>query len=48
MEISQVIYRIEEITNDLRVHMIASPLDDIVETAIEELDELLAKCNEDL
>jgi len=48
MEISQVIYRIEEITNDLRVHMIASPLDDIVETAIAELDELLIVLNGEL
>ena len=48
MEKSQIIYQIEEITNSLRVHMIASPLDDIVETAIEELDELLKECNEDL
>ena len=48
MEISQIAYRIEEITSDLRVHMIASPLDDIVETAIEELDELLKECNEEL
>jgi len=48
MEISQVTYRIEEITNDLRVHMIASPLDDIVETAIAELDELLIVLNGEL
>ena len=48
MDISQIIYKIEEITNDLRVHMIASPLDDIVEMAIEELDELLKECNEEL
>ena len=48
MEISQIAYRIEEIANDLRVHMIASPLDDIVEMAIEALDELLKECNEEL
>ena len=48
MDISQIIYKLEDISSSLRVHLMASPLDDIVEMAIEELDELLKECNEEL
>ena len=48
MEISQIIYKLEDISSSLRVHLMASPLDDIVEMSIEALDELLKECNEKL
>lgn len=48
MDISELAYSLEDIAGQLRVHLQASPLDDIIENVLEELEELLNKLNGDL
>jgi len=45
---SQLVYSLEDISNQLRVHLQASPLDDIVENAVEELEEIINNLSEDI
>lgn len=48
MNKAQVAYSLEDIVGQLRVHLQASPLDDIVENVVNELEEILNQLNEDI
>jgi hypothetical protein len=48
MDIHTLAYNLEDISGQLRVHLQASPLDDIIENVLEEVEEILKHLNQEL
>lgn len=48
MDMTEITYALEDITDQMRVHMMSSPLDDIIENCVAQLEDILTVLNEEL